>query len=252
MSTKGDAVPREPRGDEGGVIGRQVEELIESMSVSGVNVRPDATARLTRLAGLIEHWNRAVNLVSRKDTGRLVSYHFFDSASLLPLLRPSREISVLDVGGSNGLPGLVLSALTPGMHVLVRDGRSKRASFLDEACRDAVPGNRFEIGRVDEDGFRAQYRESFDLIVARAVTKLKLLLRWCMPLVKPGGSIAAYKGSRCTSEISAARKYFFANGGRLLASVDSPLKEHYNPLRKFALAVVGEREGVGIWARSSQ
>jgi 16S rRNA (guanine527-N7)-methyltransferase len=178
-----------------------------------------------------------MNLISRKDTGRLVSYHFADSLSLLPVIAPERHIRILDIGGSNGLPGLVLSGVLPEADLLICDGRTKRAVFLEEACGNAGPGHAFTIGRVDDRDFVAGHVESFDLIVARAVTGLKLLLKWCLPLLRPGGMLAAYKGSRCNSEVALARKYFFTHGGALLAVVGSPLKNRCNPLRKFAIAV---------------
>lgn len=219
---------------------REVTELIDVMNDSGVNVRDDALARLTGLAGLITRWNQAMNLISRKDTERLVSYHFADSMSLLPIISPQRRIQVLDIGGSNGLPGLVMSAVCPDIEVLVCDSQRKRAGFLEEACAAVGPGNEFEIGRVDDREFLGRNAESFDLVVARAVTGLTLLVKWCLPVLRPGGMLAAYKGSRCGGEVAAARKFIFSNGGCLLGVIDSPLDKRYNPLRKFAIALKGD------------
>ncbi len=215
----------------------EVKELVDVMEDSGVRIRDGAAERLAGLAGLIGRWNQAINLISRKDAGRLVSYHFADSLSLLPIVSPERRVRLLDIGGSNGLPGLVISSICPDVELLICDGRSKRAAFLEEACALAGPGNDFEIGRVDDRGFESRNAESFDLIVARAVTRLRLLLKWCLPLLRPGGMLAAYKGTRCGSEAAAARKYFFSSGGIMLGVMESPLKNRYNPLRKFAIAV---------------
>jgi len=217
----------------------EVKELIDVMSDSGVNVCDGAVGRLTGLAGLITRWNQAMNLISRKDTERLVSYHFADSMSLLPIISPQRRIRVLDIGGSNGLPGLVMSSVCPDIEVLICDSQKKRAGFLEEACAAVGRGNGFEMGRVNDREFLRRHAKSFDLVVARAVTGLPALLKWCLPVLKPGGVLAAYKGSRCPEEVAAARRYFFAHGGRLLAVMDSPLKERYNPLRKFAIALKG-------------
>ena len=217
----------------------EVKELIDVMSDSGVNVRDGAAGRLTGLAGLITRWNQAMNLISRKDTARLVSYHFGDSMSLLPIISPKRRIRVLDIGGSNGLPGLVMSSVCPDVEVFICDSQKKRTGFLEEACAAVGRGNGFEIGRVNDREFLRRHADSFDLVVARAVTGLPALLKWCLPILKPGGALAAYKGSRCADEVAAARKYFFAHGGCLLTVMESPLKERYNPLRKFAIALKG-------------
>lgn len=230
-------MPQASRDKGSGSADSQVAGLVEAMRAGSVRVRDGAEARLAGLAALIGQWNKAINLISRKDTGRLVCYHFFDSASLLPLIQPQRKIRVLDIGGSNGLPGLVLACISSDIEVTIRDGRGKRAAFLEEACAVAGPGNGFEIGRVDDKDFVGRKAESFDLVVARAVTELRLLLKWCLPLVKRGGVVAAYKGSRCASEVAAARGFFFSRGGTMLAVARSPLGKRYNPLRKFAIAV---------------
>lgn len=211
-------------------------ELLDVLGDSGVEISDGAEARLSGLADMIRRWNRAINLISRKDIERLVSYHFADSLSLLPVISPRRSLRVLDIGGSNGLPGLAITSVCPWVNVLICDGRSKRAEFLEEACAVAGPENDFEVGRVDDTEFVSRYVESFDLILARAVTGLNLLLKWCLPLLRPGGALAAYKGSRCRSEVKAARRYFFAHGGASISVMGSPLHERYNPLRKFAIA----------------
>jgi 16S rRNA (guanine527-N7)-methyltransferase len=232
-------VPQGNRTEAAGPLDKEVRELIAVMSDGGITVREGAAERLLGLASLIHEYNRAINLISRKDTGRLVSYHFADSLSLLAIISPRRPMRVLDIGGSNGLPGLVVASACPDIRLLICDGRSKRAPFLKEACAAVGPENRFEIGRVDDRSFMSRNAESFDLILARAVTGLKLLLKWCLPLLKPGGALAAYKGSRCADEVAMARKYCFSHGGSVLAVVGSPWQECYNPLRKFAIAVKG-------------
>jgi 16S rRNA (guanine527-N7)-methyltransferase len=226
-----------------------IENLLDLLVDAGIGMRPETAGLLGTLCELIERWNEAVNLVSRKDIGRLVSYHFCDSASLLPLVQVDRPTRMLDVGGSNGLPGLVLSAISPHIEVMVCDSKLKRRGFLDEACTTLKIGAEFELDRIDSGGFRQRYQESFDLIVARAVTRLKQLLRWCLPLVRPGGLVVAYKGSRCLEEVGAAQAELTKHGGKLLAAIGSPWAGTCNPLRVFAIAAKGSRQEVGTWER---
>jgi 16S rRNA (guanine(527)-N(7))-methyltransferase RsmG len=220
-----------------------VTKLVEMVRATSGAGDAAAGQRLVRLARTILRWNKAINLISRKDIARLVTYHFCDSASVLPLLgspiRDGRPIHVLDVGGSNGLPGLVLGALVPSMRVVVCDSRQKRRGFLEEACLENAV---FQMGRVDSPELRARWAASFDLIVARAVTRFRLLVRWAMPLLKPGGRLVAYKGSRCTEEVDQAGAYLFDHGGRMAAVVASPWARFCNQLRIFAIA---ERNGMG-------
>ena len=227
----------------------EIAKLAKTLRGMGVDVRVDAESRLEALAGAIARWNSMVNLVSRKDITRLITYHFCDSASLLPLVKPDRPLRVLDIGGSNGLPGLVLAAISPHVDLTISDSRLKRRGFLGEVCAgtpgayaerggaDADGGRvTFEMARVDSPAFRTGNARSFDLIVARAVTRLKLLLKWCLPLLRPGGRLVAYKGSRSLDEVGDAEGYFFGHGGSRIWVVGSPLAESCNALRLFVIA----------------
>jgi 16S rRNA (guanine527-N7)-methyltransferase len=221
-------------------FGDDVDRLVEMLGGAGRPAAHDARERLVGLAEAICRWNASVNLVSRKDIARLVSYHFCDSASILPILGPpagpQRTLRVLDVGGSNGLPGLVLAILDPGMHLTISESRQKLAGFLGNACAEVGRGQAdYEIGRVDGDQFRRRYAASFDLIVARAVTRFRLLAKWCLPVLKAGGRIVAYKGSRSLEEVSQAQAYWFGHGGSDLAVVASPWASACNPLRLFMI-----------------
>jgi 16S rRNA (guanine527-N7)-methyltransferase len=212
--------------------------LVDMLTKSGVCVRSDAAEMLFGLATAIHDWNQRVNLISRKDIERLITYHFCDAASLLPIARPDAGLRVLDVGGSNGLPGLVLSAISPDLRVTVCDSRRKREGFLRDACAVLKGTAAYVIDRVDGDRFRSMYGEGFDLVVARAVAQLKLLLRWCLPLVRPGGFLVAYKGSRCADEVRQADGYIWSHGANLVMILGSPFGANCNPLRRFA--VVGK------------
>jgi 16S rRNA (guanine527-N7)-methyltransferase len=216
-----------------------IVDLVDNVTSSGVEVRTGAGDLLTTLSDLITRWNRKINLVSRKDIARLVSYHFCDSASVLAVLRPDRDLDALDIGGSNGLPGLVLAALSPYLKVTTCDSKVRRRDFMEEACHELDVGARFVQGRVDDEVFRTRHREAFDLIVARAVTSLRMLMRWCMPLLRPGGRIVAYKGSRCLEEVRQAEPWLLKGGGDRLVVIGSPWAEECNPLRMFAIAGKG-------------
>jgi 16S rRNA (guanine527-N7)-methyltransferase len=213
-----------------------IVRLVDRLDRDGVDMRADAAGLLAVLSRLISRWNEDVNLVSRKDIARLVSYHFYDSASVLPLLRPRRSMHVLDIGGSNGLPGLVLFAASPHLRLTICDSKLKRRGFMDEACVAMGEGASYELGRVDSKAFRADHAQRFDVIVARAVTDFRTLLKWCMPLLKPGGRVVAYKGSRCLEEVRQAEKMLVACGVSLLAVMGSPWADDCNPLRLFAIA----------------
>jgi 16S rRNA (guanine527-N7)-methyltransferase len=218
----------------------RIELMLDLLRKSGIDPRPEARSHLIGLSEHIHHWNKMLNLVSRKDIGRLETYHFCDSASVLPLLGIQKPVRLLDVGGSNGMPGLVLAAISPHLTTHICDSRRKFAGFLETACGILEGEATYELDRVDSQAYLDRHREGFDLIVARAVTKLRHLLKWCLPLLAPRGRLVAYKGSRCLEEVGQAEKYFWRHGGRTLIVARSPWAEHCNPLRVFTIAGTGQ------------
>lgn len=255
--------PRAPGPEE------DVESLLDLVGACGRPAEGMAKARLCYLAEAIIRWNEAINLVSRKDIGRLTSYHFCDSASVVPIVGWRSGLRVLDVGGSNGLPGLVLAALIPEIRLTICDARQKRRGFLEEVCGSPEANKRqvsgpetpspegrsrrltggahepvfdnalFEMERADSEAFQERHREGFDLILARAVTQMKLLVRWCMPLLGSGGRLVAYKGSQCADELRRAEVEVFGHGGAMAAVAASPWANACNPLRLFAIVQKG-------------
>lgn len=62
----------------------------------------------------------------------------------------------------------------------------------------------------------AAFREQFDAAVSRAVASLPVLCELCLPFVRVGGVMLAYKGRGAREEADAARGAMAALGGRLL------------------------------------
>ena len=76
--------------------------------------------------GMIEKWNRSINLVSRSSP-RLVD-HLYDSLQYLRVL--PKEASFLDLGSGAGFPGVALKIVRPACEAVFLEGRKKRANFL--------------------------------------------------------------------------------------------------------------------------
>lgn len=73
--------------------------------------------------------------------------------------------------------------------------------------------------RGEEAGRKAEHREVYDVVTARAVARLNILCEWCLPLVKPGGVLLALKGPEGTQELKQAHNAVKELGGRALEPV---------------------------------
>jgi 16S rRNA (guanine527-N7)-methyltransferase len=140
-------------------------------------------------------------LLGPRELPRLWERHLGNSALLAPLV--SAAVTVVDVGSGAGLPGIPLALVRPDLRVVLLEPLLRRATFLQEAVTALGLGPRVTVqrGRAEEVAGRLRG----DVVTARAVADVDQLLRWCHPLVRPGGRMVFLKGDRADTEIAAAQ-----------------------------------------------
>ena len=101
-------------------------------------------------------------------------------------------------------PGYLVShsrVLRPDLRVTLIEPLLRRSIFLTQTVD--------ELGMADRVGVvrsRAEdHRQTYDVVVARALAPLDRLIGWCNPLRAPGGVILALKGSSAADELAAAK-----------------------------------------------
>jgi 16S rRNA (guanine527-N7)-methyltransferase len=138
--------------------------------------------------------------VSSITDDRAWQVHVADSLTGLdvPELRAARRIA--DVGAGAGFPGLVLAVALPDAQIDLIESVSRKTSFITQAAAAAGIPNATAITARAEDLARAEARESYDVVTARAVGRLSTLAELASPLLKDGGVLVAWKGRRDTDE----------------------------------------------------
>lgn len=111
--------------------------------------------------------------------------------------------TVCDVGSGGGLPGIPLAIARPDLAITLVDPLQRRIDYLHEMVAALGLQNvRVIRGRAGEPDSTARLG-TFEVVTSRAVAPLGRLLTWCMPLVVPGGRLAALKGRSVEDEITA-------------------------------------------------
>jgi 16S rRNA (guanine527-N7)-methyltransferase len=142
--------------------------------------------------------------VGPREVPRLWDRHLINSAVLTDLVPVG--VRVVDVGSGAGLPGLPMAIRRPDLHVDLLDPMLRRISFLTDVINqlgltDSVQAWR---GRAEEADVVSRLGRA-DWVVARAVAPLDRLVRWCLPLLAPGGHLLALKGATAANEVEEHR-----------------------------------------------
>ena len=141
-----------------------------------------------------------------------VARHYAESLEAFRLAGAPEAGAVADVGSGGGFPGLVIAAVAPGTAVHLVEARRKRADLLAELAEALGLGNVTAHGARAEEAGRGPLRDGADLVIARAVAPLPVLLEYTAPLAAAGGTIAAVKGSRWAAELAEAEAAMAALG----------------------------------------
>ena len=189
------------------------ELMLPTLEKSGIECDEKAIERLSLYADLLREWNEKMNLTAITDPEGIVVKHFLDCALLLKYVDLKEGARVADVGTGAGFPGMVLKILRPDIDLVLIDGLNKRLVFLNEVLNRLGLSAKTVHMRGEEAGQKAEFRESFDLVTARAVAKLNLLYEYCLPLCKVGGVFCSMKGPSANEEIKESTKAAGILGG---------------------------------------
>ena len=152
------------------------------------------------------------NLTSILEPNEIIRKHLIDSLIPLGLLQNAGITfsTALDVGTGAGFPLLPMACAADGVSFTGMDATAKKISHIRETAEFAALTNVSAVSGRAEELARGELRQSFDLVCARAVAALPVLIELCAPFVRVGGHFCALK-SHIEEELEPADR-----AGRLL------------------------------------
>jgi 16S rRNA (guanine527-N7)-methyltransferase len=167
-----------------------------------VEISGDVLRSLKEYASLLKSANETMNLTSITEEGEVVEKHFCDS--LLPLKADDfKGSTLLDVGSGAGFPGMAIAIARPDMQVTLLDATAKKCAFMRKTV-DTLGLKNVKVVNARAEAF--DERESYDIVIARAVAPLNELLEILTPWAKVGGLVIAMKGSKGEAELKEAQR----------------------------------------------
>jgi 16S rRNA (guanine527-N7)-methyltransferase len=199
-----------------------LSRLAAEATAHGVTLGDAQMQQFERYAALLAAWAERANLVADASTGVVERRHFVESLAFgaalreRELLRP--DARALDIGAGAGFPGVPIKIAWPGIRLTLLEATAKKTAFLTALVSElALEGVDVITGRAEELAHDPALRATFDLVVARAVAPLPLLLELGLPFARLGGRLATPKGSRAEAELAAAKRALTVLGARAVS-----------------------------------
>ena len=140
---------------------------------------------------LIEY-NKHTNLTSITTKEDVYLKHFYDSCLLTKTIDFNNIDTMLDIGCGAGFPGIVIKILFPNIKLTLLDSNNKKTKFC-ESLSKLLELDNVEIVNKRAEEYIVEKREFFDIVSARAVKNLPVLIELSIPYVKQNGYFIAMK-----------------------------------------------------------
>lgn len=166
--------------------------------------------------------NEKFNLTAIDTFEDFIEKMIFDSSLGMKDREDLTGKKILDFGSGAGFPGLVISILFPKAHVFLLEATTKKTNHLLEVAEKLDLKNVTVVNARGEQ-YVIDQRESFDIVIARAVAPLNILIELCAPFVKMNGHLIAMKGKSGIDEFEKSISAMNKLGLRLEKIADEQL-----------------------------
>src|SRR5699024_2422178 len=202
-----------------------VEWLTKQLSTQGIALSEEQQRQFQIYYQMLVEWNEKMNLTSITEEHEVYLKHFYDSIAPSFYMDLTKELTICDIGAGAGFPSIPLKIIFPNLKVTIVDSLNKRIHFLNQLAEALELENvSFVHDRAETYG-KGAYRESYDIVTARAVARLSVLSELCLPLVKKGGQFIALKSSKGEEELEEARFGIGILGGKVRDTISYELPE---------------------------
>lgn len=201
--------------------------LKEAILEMGLECSDEQVSKLNKYMQGILEWNEKVNLTRITEPEEFLVKHYLDSLVCCRRDEFLKAKKIIDVGTGAGFPGIPLAVMSPDKQFVLMDSLNKRLKIIDELCLDAGITNVQTVhARAEELARNKQHREKYDLCVSRAVANMAVLAEYCLPFIKVGGCLMAYKGPEAAEEAEAAEKAIKLLGGEIQEIYEAKLDQY--------------------------
>lgn len=171
-----------------------IEEFINETKKLGIDVTGEQLEKLEIYCNFLLEYNTHTNLTAIKNREEVYLKHFYDSLTLVKSIDLTSIENLLDIGTGAGFPGMVLKIFFPNLQIYLVDSNNKKIKFLNE-LKEKLNVDKVEVINNRIENITSRFINSIDMVTARAVTNLPVLVELALPLVKVDKYFIAMKGN---------------------------------------------------------
>jgi 16S rRNA (guanine527-N7)-methyltransferase len=178
------------------------EDRLASLQRIAGDVSRETVERLGQFEQQFRHWSARINLAAPSQLGQLWERHILDSAQLIRFAPETTQW--LDLGSGGGFPGAVLAILLNNrehFHIDLVESNRKKAAFLKTSLAP-YPNATVRASRIEDVHAVVATTQ---LVTARALAPLSVLLHLAGPWLAGGARGLFHKGRDYATEIKEAR-----------------------------------------------
>ena len=169
-------------------------KFVEEITKLGIEITDKKLEQLEKYYKLLIEYNKVMNLTGITEKEEVYLKHFYDSITISKVIDLQKENSLCDLGSGAGFPGIVIKIFYPNLEIVLVDSLNKRINFLNMLIKELKLENITAIHeRIEE--YAVKNKEKFDVVTARAVAPLNILLELGINLAKVGKYFIAMKGN---------------------------------------------------------
>lgn len=163
-------------------------------------------------------FNEHTNLTRITERHEVDIKHFYDALTLAKTIDLTDVISLCDMGSGAGFPSIPLKIIYPHLQITIIDSLGKRIAFLKDLVEALkLEGVNLVYDRIEKHA--EKHKQVFDVVTARALGKLPLILEMGIPMLKTNGLFIAYKGQNYESEVRDSKRALLKLNAKLIDEV---------------------------------
>ena len=198
------------------------EQFANIASKYSINITNAMYQQFNTYYNYLREENEKYNLTTIIEEDDVFLKHFLDSLIACKYIPDNCQL--IDIGCGAGFPSVPIKIIRNDIDMTLIDAVNKKVNFVNTLCSEKLKLSHILAmhARCEDIAKTPKYREKYDIVVARAVASLNVLLEYAIPFLKVGGKCVLLKSKLVSEEISQAKNAL----KELNASIDNVI--NYN------------------------